>query len=165
MRWRHCLILQSECSTFTTTGLRNSKSTSLIYRTPATSIENNDTWLTNQYPTHCLESVHSLKPSSINLLLAAKSDEFELYISQDPTLAVSQPVNLFQWFFERRETFPTLYQMALDTLSIPAMSAECERIFSRAKKLLKPARNGLQEGIIEATECLKHWWDKGIIQQ
>jgi hAT family C-terminal dimerisation region len=53
--------------------------------------------------------------------------------------------------------------MALDTLSIPAISVECERVFSSAKKLLTPARNNLQEDIIEATECLKAWWDKEII--
>jgi hypothetical protein len=40
--------------------------------------------------------------------------------------------------------------MAFDTLSIPAMSTERERIFSNAKKLWIPARNGLQEDIIEA---------------
>jgi hypothetical protein len=55
--------------------------------------------------------------------------------------------------------------MALDTLSIPAMSMECERVFSSAKKLLTPAPDNLQEDIIEATECLKVWWDKEIIQQ
>ena len=55
--------------------------------------------------------------------------------------------------------------MALDTLSIPAMSMECKRVFSSAKKLLTPARDNLQEDIIEATECLKVWWDEEIIQQ
>jgi hypothetical protein len=45
------------------------------------------------------------------------------------------------------------------------MSMECERVFSSAKKLLTPARDNLQEDIIEATECLKVWWDEEIIQQ
>jgi hypothetical protein len=51
--------------------------------------------------------------------------------------------------------------MALDTLSIPSMSAECERILSSTKKLLTDSRNGLQEEIIEATECLKACAMKG----
>jgi hypothetical protein len=55
--------------------------------------------------------------------------------------------------------------MALDTLSIPTMSMECERVFSSAKKLLIPARDNLQEDIIEATEYLKVWWDEEIIQR
>jgi hypothetical protein len=54
---------------------------------------------------------------------------------------------------------------ALDTLAIPVMSAECERIFSSTKKLITPERNSLHEQIIEASECSKNWWDQGLIQQ
>jgi len=45
------------------------------------------------------------------------------------------------------------------------MSTECERLFSSAKKLLTPERNALSEDIIDACECLKAWWKKGLIQQ
>ena len=45
------------------------------------------------------------------------------------------------------------------------MLAECERVFSSAKKLITPERNRLHEQIIEASECLKNWWDRGLIQQ
>jgi hypothetical protein len=55
--------------------------------------------------------------------------------------------------------------MALDILSIPAMSTEYERVFSSAKKLINPMRYSLQEDIIEATECFKAWWDCGLITQ
>ena len=48
---------------------------------------------------------------------------------------------------------------------IPAMSAECEHVFSSAKKLITPERNRLNEQIIEASECLKNWWNCGLIQQ
>jgi len=64
-----------------------------------------------------------------------------------------------------KDDFPTLFQYALDTLSCPAMSTECERVFSSAKKLITPERNRLTEEIIEASECLKNWWDRGLIQQ
>jgi hypothetical protein len=36
--------------------------------------------------------------------------------------------------------------MALDTLSIPAMSTECERVFSSTKKLLAPDAEWPQRG-------------------
>ena len=45
-------------------------------------------------------------------------------------------------------------QMAYDHLSIPVMSAECERVFSDTKLTISPNRNRLKEDIIEATECL-----------
>ena len=46
-----------------------------------------------------------------------------------------------------------------------SMSAECERVFSSTKKLITPERNRLAEEIIEASECLKNWWGRGLIQQ
>jgi hypothetical protein len=39
------------------------------------------------------------------------------------------------------DLYPQLRQLAFDTLSIPAMSAEIERVLSSAKKLLTPERN------------------------
>jgi hypothetical protein len=45
------------------------------------------------------------------------------------------------------------------------MSAECERVFSGTKKLITSERNRLTEDIIEASECLKNWWDRRLIQQ
>jgi hypothetical protein len=79
-------------------------------------------------------------------------DEFELYCRQAPT--AGDP-NLIDWWWNNRGSFPTLYQAALDKLAIPAMSVECERVFSSAKKMITPARNRLGDDIIEACECLK----------
>ena len=47
--------------------------------------------------------------------------------------------------------------MAFDMLTIPAMSSECERVFSSAKLLLTDRRNRLGAGVIEAVECLRAW--------
>jgi hAT family C-terminal dimerisation region len=66
-----------------------------------------------------------------------------------------QRSNLFRWHVDHQEDFSTLHQMALDILSIPAISIKCERVFSSAKKLINPMRCSLKEDIIEATECLK----------
>ncbi|ODQ76865.1 hypothetical protein LIPSTDRAFT_67870 [Lipomyces starkeyi NRRL Y-11557] len=50
--------------------------------------------------------------------------------------------------------------MALDVLSIPAMSAEPERLFSSAKITITDRRNRLGIETIEAIECLKSWLGK-----
>jgi len=47
------------------------------------------------------------------------------------------------------------------TDKIPAMSAECERVFNSTKKFITPERNRLTEEIIETSEYLKNWWDRG----
>jgi hypothetical protein len=45
------------------------------------------------------------------------------------------------------------------------MSAEWERVVSSTKKLLISKRSRLAPDIIEASEYLKNWWDRGLIQQ
>ena len=47
--------------------------------------------------------------------------------------------------------------MALDMLSIPAMSAEPERVFSGSKITISDRRYRLGIELIEALECLKSW--------
>jgi hypothetical protein len=69
----------------------------------------------------------------------------------------SRIADIIQWWQDHASTYPRLFQMACDILSIPAMSAECERVFSSAKLMLPDTRNRLKEDIIEASECLKSW--------
>jgi hypothetical protein len=77
----------------------------------------------------------------------------------------SLPVSSEGWSLPGRPTMPPylggVQQMAYDHLSIPAMSAECERVFSDTKLTISPNRNRLKEDIIEATECLVQWTRAG----
>ncbi|KFZ18501.1 hypothetical protein V501_01169, partial [Pseudogymnoascus sp. VKM F-4519 (FW-2642)] len=95
-------------------------------------------------------------------------------------------VDLRAWWLEQKTTYPALAVMALDILSIPAMEAEPERLFSSAKAttlvvialdiLLIPAmeaeperlflsakaimtdkRNQMKAETLEALESLKSW--------
>jgi len=53
--------------------------------------------------------------------------------------------------------------MAIDLLSIPAMSAEAERVFSGARRQISWSRASLGEDMIEKMECLKHWLTKNAV--
>ena len=48
--------------------------------------------------------------------------------------------------------------MALDMLSIPAMSASPERLFSAAGLTVTDRRNRLNSEAIEALGCLRSWY-------
>jgi hypothetical protein len=63
---------------------------------------------------------------------------------------------------------PDLYESPPQPTShplYPVMLAECERVFSGAKLLISPNRNRLADDIIEAAECLRIWWMRGIIEE
>jgi len=47
--------------------------------------------------------------------------------------------------------------MALDILSIPAMTAGVQRLFSQAKLMLTDRRNRLHMDGLEVVECMKSW--------
>ena len=65
---------------------------------------------------------------------------------------------LLELWAARRHEFLTLSKMAFDLLSIPLMSAECERVFSMTKQFVTERRNGLKDGITEASTLLRHWY-------
>ena len=92
--------------------------------------------------------------------------EIDNYADSTPS-EDTKTFNPIQWWagMAGPDDFLTLSQYALDTLCCPAMSAECERVFSSTKRLITPDRNALAEDIIEAYECLKAWWKNSLIEQ
>ena len=91
-------------------------------------------------------------------------DEFSAYLKEVPIrVPKGTKLNLFRWWDGKRDTYPTLSQLALDTLSTPAMAAECERVFSGAKLMISDRRRRLGPDIIQAVQCLRYWWRSGII--
>jgi hypothetical protein len=99
-----------------------------------------------------------------------KQDEYHRYLEMDFFADREEEIQprpqikfvdlcAFWAFYEAQ--YPSLARMAFDILSIPAMSAECERVFSSAKILLNDRRARMKEDIIEASECLRAWLQAG----
>ncbi len=87
-------------------------------------------------------------------------DEYTKYLLAPIVPEVTDPRS---WWLEptQKKSYPALSIMALDVLSIPAMSAEPERLFSGAKISITDRRNRLGIESIEAIECLKSWLGQG----
>jgi hypothetical protein len=64
-----------------------------------------------------------------------------------------------RWWIEERQKrdFPNLSRMALNILSIPAIAADPERLFSSAGLIVTDRRNYLLIESIKALECIKSW--------
>jgi len=61
------------------------------------------------------------------------------------------------WWSEQRQRqlYPNLHRMALDIITIPAMSAEPARLFSETEKIITSERHSLLPSTIEAIEGIK----------
>jgi hypothetical protein len=84
---------------------------------------------------------------------AVQVDEYKEYL-KIPAAHCEKPLT---WWQARHTEWPSLAAMAFDVLSIPLMSAECERVFSAAGYLINSRRSKMKEDIIEATTCLRAW--------
>jgi len=65
-------------------------------------------------------------------------------------------------WWNAQDHIPSMRQMAFDHISIPAMSAETERVFSDTKLLISDLRSRLEPEIIEALECIRKWILAGL---
>jgi hypothetical protein len=101
----------------------------------------------------------------------AKQDEYQQYLEMEhfpdqgseEFQSNSRPklVDLCAFWARYEAQYPSLARMAFDVLSIPALSSECERVFSSAKILIDDRRARMKEDIIEASECLRAWLQAG----
>jgi hypothetical protein len=90
-----------------------------------------------------------------------EKDEYKAYCSLPaPTAEIRE---LFAYWQTQEQAFPKLSNLAFNTLAIPAMSAECERVFSSCKLLITPTRNRLGVEAIEASECLRYWYRNNLV--
>lgn len=89
-------------------------------------------------------------------------DELEKYLQADTPINIGN-ISAQEWWSEssQRAKYPLLSKMAIDILSIPAMSAEVERVFSGAKTTISEGRWRLGIDTIEALQCLKSWFRAG----
>ncbi|OWT42269.1 reverse transcriptase [Pochonia chlamydosporia 170] len=89
-------------------------------------------------------------------------DELELWQSsrEDGDSDIRDPIT---YWHERRRGYPRLSRMALDFLTIQPMSAECERLFAAAGRMVTPLRSRLDADIIGMCQVLRSWLRAGVI--
>ncbi|KJZ69426.1 hypothetical protein HIM_11176 [Hirsutella minnesotensis 3608] len=87
-------------------------------------------------------------------------DEYEVYC-REPVMLIADPL---KWWLDaaQRRRFPNLSLMAVDILSIAPMSAETERLFSKAKATVTDQRGSISVETLNLLECLRSW-DKSAL--
>lgn len=97
-------------------------------------------------------------------ILTQIGDEFEAFTTGTPVL-LDKTETALDWWLQpsQRRSYPNLSQMAIDILSIPAMSAEPERVFSGCRRTISWTRMRLGIKVIEEGECLKSWIRSGVV--
>ena len=100
--------------------------------------------------------------ASNQYLNATTRDQFTEYIEgAQVTYTNWEDHNIFEWWDHC--PYLDLRQWAWDVLSIPATSAEVERVFSIARRTLADDRNRLSSDMVTILVCMKMWCDRGLV--
>ena len=112
-----------------------------------------------------LASSRVRQPSSFTLWMRQRLDqpealdEYERYCMAPRIWMLDFPNQPWDWWLEPQQLkdYPNLGRLAVDILSIPAMSDFTEKVFSSAKQTLSDRRCSLGSDALEATECVRSW--------
>ena len=80
---------------------------------------------------------------------------------------LEEPCNkmpIMEYWQLKEYKWPQLASMAFDFLAVPAMSSECERVFSSCAKQTTPECSRLTGRMLWHQECLNNWQRRGAIQ-
>lgn len=91
-------------------------------------------------------------------------NEYTRWKTCEPVAEKDSPnaLNPTQYWMGLREQYPNLSRLALDILSIPASSCECERMFSELGDLLEPRRRNISPQLLAAIQCVRRWKRAGL---
>ena len=70
-----------------------------------------------------------------------------------------------EYWHAQRFKYPRLSQMAMDFMTVQAMSAECERLFSAAGRMVTPLRSQLEASTVALCQVLRSWLQAGIVEE
>ncbi|PHH70448.1 hypothetical protein CDD83_5434 [Cordyceps sp. RAO-2017] len=70
-----------------------------------------------------------------------------------------------EYWHAQRFKYPRLSRMAMDFMTVQAMSAECERLFSAAGRMVTPLRSRLEASTIAICQGLRSWLQAGIVEE
>ena len=112
---------------------------------------------------------------AINAILDAESsddtddytNEYVRWKANEPRWSAAdfdQQGNPVRYWLNFRSKYPQLSQMAIDIMTIPASSCECERLFSELGDLLEPKRRKIGSQLLAALQCVRRWMKAGFIE-
>ncbi|KAA8622202.1 Dimer-Tnp-hAT domain-containing protein [Pyrenophora tritici-repentis] len=104
-----------------------------------------------------------INPSSSDEASAAE-DEYTRWKRSEPAAerGTEYANNPIKYWVAVRDRYPSLSKLALDVLSIPASSCDCERMFSELGDLLEPRRRCIKPQLLAAIQCVRGWQRAGF---
>ncbi|KAJ3453694.1 hypothetical protein MRS44_017941 [Fusarium solani] len=94
--------------------------------------------------------------------VAMTDDEYARYCAEDIVHSHHYRSRPIGWWKVNANRYPRLSLMAVDMLTIPSSSAESERTFSSAGRMMAPLRSRLRRETVAMAQCIRSWSKAGI---
>jgi hypothetical protein len=91
-------------------------------------------------------------------------DEYDRWLL-DVSVNDKEVTDPLEYWRSKAKDYPRLSKMALDVMTVPAMSAECERLFSAVGLMITAIRNRLDASTVGLVQILRSWLKAGIIDR
>jgi hypothetical protein len=91
-------------------------------------------------------------------------DEYDRWLEEEPswsTATYHNDGNAVRYWMTIAPKYPQLSRFAIDILTIPASSCECERLFSELGDLLEPKRRAISSELLAALQLIRSWTRAG----
>lgn len=92
-------------------------------------------------------------------------DEFDCWKKYEPKWTEEQYLaegNPVKYWMKLLPKYPNLARFAIDIMTIPASSCDCERMFSELGDLLEPKRRAIGPELLAAIQLVRSWWRAGF---
>ncbi|KAF7442162.1 Dimer-Tnp-hAT domain containing protein [Pyrenophora tritici-repentis] len=107
-----------------------------------------------------ISSLEKANSAASERLTENEEDEYEAWKRSEPI--AGEGVDPIKYWVELRDRHPSLSKFAIDMLSIPGSSCECERLFSELGDLLEPRRRSISPQLLAAIQCDRRWIRAGF---
>lgn len=104
----------------------------------------------------------STRKTKQTTVMATTDDEYARYCAEDIINSHHYRSRPIDWWKNNANRYPRLSLMAVDMLTIPSSSAESERTFSSAGRMMAPLRNRARREIVAMAQCIRSWSRAGI---
>ena len=84
--------------------------------------------------------------------MSSRKDQYTQYLEEP-----CSKIPVMEYWRSKESEWPQLACMAFDFLAVPAMSSECERVFSSCAKQTTPESSRLTGELLWHQECLNNW--------